>query len=285
LAEMFPRPKSTNQVIGQIALLVMFAALLILPIGLVVGFLRGEMDALIFVLSLAGLVIIFYRPLFVFALGPLLISFGLLNSAETYYSLMLRFAPQFGFAFANRAVVRQKRGDVENALADYDKALAIADQKAHLAKPPFWSVSYSAAFIHVSKAELYLVQGKPQEAVTEFDAALQLNEAKQSLTLYWEYRRAYAQIISGSYEDALNNLDSLYFDNELEPDEAAVENDIHALKALAYQALNRPAEAQAAWQQAITLNPNYANPAWLRDTLLLPEPLLTLATAIQQHMP
>ncbi len=276
-----PRPKSTGYAIGQISLLVMLAALLILPMALVDGFLRGQYNVLILVACLSGLVIIFYRPLLVFVLGPLLVSFGLDKAAENYYSLMLRFAPQFGFAYLQRAVVRQKRGDIANALVDYDKALEITAQKAQLAKPPLWSVNYSIAFIHVSKAELYLVQDKPQQAVTEFDAALKRNEAAQSQTLYWEYRRAYAQVISGSYEDALNNLDSLYFDSELEPNEAQVETDLHALKALVYQALDRPAEARESWQQATALNPKYANPAWLRNNLNWPENLLQLAAGIQ----
>ncbi len=39
-------------------------------------------------------------------------------------------------------------------------------------------------------------------------------------------------------------------------------------------------QAIPAFQRATTLNPNYANPAWLRDILLLPETLLAFASTI-----
>lgn len=268
-------------ILTQSIMLIFFVGLLIFTLAIFISFLRRQIDFGQFIFVFVAINLVIMRPAVVFSLGPLLVTFGQPQIAEALYSLIIRIAPRFGFAYVQRGVLRQLRKEVNEALSDYEIALNIAKDKAILSKPPLWSANYSAALIHAYKADIYLVKQDAHQAIIECSNGLGLKENNQSLTSLLHFQRAYAQLVVGNYEDALLEFNTLYFDGRLAAHESSLETELYALKALTYYNLNDFDEAKSLWQQAIRLDRNYANPVWLRDTFLWPESLLKLANQLQ----
>ena len=262
-------------------MLVMFVGLLIGILGILISFLRREIDLGTFIIVFVPIILLIVRPLVVFSLGSLLVTFGQPNIAETLYSLMIGIAPKFGFAYFQRGILRQNREDMNEALSDYEIALNIAKAKTTLAKPPLWSVNYSAALIRSLKVDIYLFKQDEQQAIIECNNGLELNENDQSITLFLKYQRGYAQLVIGNYEDALLDFNCIYFNGELTARERPFETELYALKALAYYKLEDFDEANMLWEKAVKLDHNYTNQDWLHDTCRWPEGLIQTAGSIR----
>ena len=125
-------------------------------------------------------------------------------------------------ARANRAEVRVLLGDMEGALADYDKALELGGESAQLLSNRAIVLQkagrHEAARADVDRAmvldttawravqtsgELYLAAGKLQDAIREYDRALKLRP-DYSLALSG---RARARMLSGDMDGALEDAD------------------------------------------------------------------------------
>jgi len=262
--------------LSQSILLITFVGLLIGILAILVGFLRREIDLFTFLIAFGAIVLLVIRPLVVFSLGPLLVGLGQPKIAERLYSSMIRLAPQFGFAYFQRASLKQNRKSMDDALLDYEIALDIVKSKAALSNTPLWSVNYSAALIHANKADIYLFKGDIPSAIVECNNGLALDENNQGIALLLKFQRGYAQLLNANYEEALLDLNSLYFDGDLAPNERPVEIELYALRALAYANLVDFDEAKSLWEKAVALDSNYANLDWLRDTHLWPSHLLSL---------
>ncbi|MCA0456097.1 MAG: tetratricopeptide repeat protein [Chloroflexi bacterium] len=276
-ANRFPRFKNILRVSYNLLypIIAVFGPLLVLMLSLL-GIFPLDVFMVIFLFLL--IVIFVWPPIFVMYTGQLSANLGKPGVGVRFYSYFMKLSPNSGILYAQRAVLNQNLKAHDVALNDYDTALKLAKTKPVQPQPALWSFTYSLTNIYANKADIYLQKHDPQQALFECNSGLAVKENQPAVKSMLYLRRGHAQLLMGNYQGALADLDSLRLEDKITPE-------LLALKALAYQALNRHAEAQIAWQQAITLNPEYTNPAWLRDTLKWPEPLLTLASALQTAAP
>lgn len=133
---------------------------------------------------------------------------------------------QQGFAYL---MARQH----ESAIAEVEKAISLDPNFAHAYFDLAWALHYA---------------GRPADAIEKLDQAARL-DPHFSDTIF--HLRALACFQSGRYEDALTNLKRRLIRNP----NTDVSN---VLMAACYGHLGRAAEAQAAWREALRINPNYS---------------------------
>ncbi len=277
-------PKRIKDFVMRYLFLIILGIIITALIILVVKFLRLDLSSALFLVIFWPLLLLVLWVFVLLYLGPILVKSGNHKAAENLYTFMIRFNRDFGYGYLQRGILYHIQKNRDKAFADYDRALEIARVKAALPQPKPFSINYSAGAIHDYKADLYLSRNDPQEAIAECNAGLAVHEDHPTVKLALQIRRGYAQLVMGNYEGALSDFMSIRFEPDMQAYEKAAAPNLHALKALVYQALDRPAEAQAAWQQATALNPKYANLTWLHDTLNWPENLLQLAAGIQTRI-
>ncbi len=272
LADRSPRfAKLLKQIYG-----LFFLVIVLLGVSVVITYItRPKLKLDIFLVLFIPILLIFAVSFPIFYLGPILERLGKPQLAEKLYSSMIQLNRDFGFGYYQRALLRHNLGDLDHALQDYDRALEIAKIKAAQPLLQYFSINYSSALIHANKGDVYLYRKhNSHQAILEYNSGLALKENQPIINSLLHTRRGYAQLVNGNYHDALLDFDHLQLKGKMAAD-------LSSLKALAYQGLGRHEEAKAQWKQALAVNPNFANPNWLRDTLLLPESLLKLANQLQ----
>ncbi|MDP2600163.1 MAG: tetratricopeptide repeat protein [Deltaproteobacteria bacterium] len=132
----------------------------------------------------------------------------------------------------NRGAVLKKLGRDEEALAAYDKAIAI--------DPNY-------AYAHNNRGNVLEKLGRDQEALASFDKALaiDLNEA------FAHYNRGVVLCKLGRYEEALASFDKVI---AIDPNYA----DAHYNRGAVLKKLGRDEEALASYDRAIAIDPNHA---------------------------
>lgn len=258
-------------IIGLIALYIL---------GTIGSFIHFKVDfGSILIVLVIPFTIFVVRPFLIYQLGPILISLGRPDLAENVHSFMISLNPTFGFAYLQRANARLFQTHTNDALKDYNMALTIA--KANSTQPKkLFSIGYDIQTIYCTKSDIFLSKRSPQQAITECDKGLAIKGQFPTIPLILLHNRGFAYLMLYKYEAALSDFEDIDLASLMAQNTPFIVTSFYALKALAYQALDRHAEAQTAWQQATALNPNYANPAWLRDTMKWPENLIDLASTI-----
>ncbi len=234
-----------------------------------------ELNSDVYLILFAPIEILVALAFLIFFLGPALVKIGKPQAAERLYSIMIRLNHNFGFGYYQRGLLRHNLEDFDRALQDYDRALEIAKTKAAQPLLQYFSINYSSALIHLNKGDLYRYSKQDsRQAILEYNSGLALKEDQPVINSLLQTRRGYAQLVNGNYHEALLDFDHLQLKGKMAAN-------LGPLKALAYQGLGSHEEAKERWKQALATNPNYANPTWLRDTLLWPESLLLLASQLQ----
>jgi protein O-GlcNAc transferase len=172
-------------------------------------------------------------------LGNLLAGAGQWPTAERCYAARCRLKPPAAQPFYNWGVSLVELGRVPEAVAAYERAIALqpGDAAAH----------HALALAHLQ--------------LQAFDAALQALERAIALKPQdWAYRveRARARLQMGEWAAALSDLDA-----------APPNADALNLKGIALRQLHRPADALAAYDEALRLNPQFAEALNNRGNLRL----------------
>jgi tetratricopeptide (TPR) repeat protein len=98
------------------------------------------------------------QPLLWNTLGTVMCSLGDGKTAVTFFDETLRLAPEFGKAYHNRSYAKLDLGDVEGALEDCDRAIAVAESAEDLATMQF------------GRATILLALGRVEEGWKTYEA-------------------------------------------------------------------------------------------------------------------
>jgi tetratricopeptide (TPR) repeat protein len=274
LADRLPRFQSMLQ---RLYSLFFFGFMGLGVVSIVIFAIRGELPLTTFWIILIPLVALVGSFFIIFYLGPILFKIGKPKAALNLYSFLIRINSKFGYGYLQRGILRHAQRDTDNALMDYDQALKLAKIKAASRQPQYFSINYSAASIYGNKADIYLYKNDPQQAILECNMGLSLHENQPAINLLLQYRRGYAQLVTGNYDGALQDLNTLHFEGKTAAHAKSFAPNINALKAISLAGLGRIDEAKSFWAKAVAANPDFNKSEWLRTTRLWPSNLISLA--------
>lgn len=158
---------------------------------------------------------------------------GDLAAAERFFTEAMRKFPHLAHPCAERGWVRQRRGDLEGALADAEAALERAKDG-------------NATRALVLRAMVQTRQGNPQQALTDLDAALALDPHDVDAL----FHRAQLHNLHGNPTGALEDCTALmpFLKKDQRPP-------VLAERAAARRALGDPSGALADLDQALAMQP------------------------------
>lgn len=174
-----------------------------------------------------------------FLAGTRALEAGDAATAVEHFEASLRLLPDRASTLVNLAAARLKLAQPEAALELLDRALVQEPQQAD---------------VLAQRGAALAALGRDGEALEAYDAASALCEAASPLRGPLQARRALALLELGRAGEALQLLDALP-----SAQAASAETSWHRGRAL--QALERPADAEAAYRRALALQPNFAD-AW-----------------------
>ncbi len=116
---------------------------------------------------------------------------GNFDQAVVDFSLFILLNPTDGRAYYARAVSYQERGDLDQALGDLTQALRYTDSLPEL-----------HAAVYSQRGNLYASSGRSEEALADFDEALNLSPTPQNYLM-----RAILYLEEADYQAAVDDLD------------------------------------------------------------------------------
>ena len=161
---------------------------------------------------------------------------GDLDGAIADWDKAIALKPDFADAYHNRGVVKRGKGDLDGAIADFDQALAL--------KPDLFQAYLNRGLAKGAK-------GDHDGALVDFTHALELNPKNTSAYA----ARGDVKKQTGDYAGALADFNQAL---ELAPKDASS----HSSRAMVREFLGDAAGALADYDQAIALNP--ADPTYYR---------------------
>ena len=160
-------------------------------------------------------------------LGNLLAGAGNWTTAERCYASRCRLNPPAAQPFYNWGVALTELGRVPEAIMAYERAIAL--------NPGYAAALHALALAHLG-------QDAPDAALAALETAIALKPAEAA----YRIERARVRVKMGQWAGALADLEKL---------PAATE--ALNLKGIALKNLHRPAEALAAYDQAVSLKPDF----------------------------
>lgn len=148
------------------------------------------------------------------------------------YTSAIEEKPDFWEAYCNRGIAYRKRGEYDEAIRDYDQAIALCPQSSDL---------------HTSRGIAYRMKGDYDQAIESFNRAIKLNS--QSAVAY--NNRGLAYYNKGDHAQAIKDYDQAI---KLKPTYAKAYNNrgnAYLFKVVYDQAIKD-------YDKAIELNPQYA---------------------------
>ncbi len=155
---------------------------------------------------------------------------GKMDEAIADYDKAIELDPKDASVYYNRGVANSKQGKYEEAIADYDKAIELDPKDA--------SVYYNRGY---AKDELK----KYEEVIADYDKAIELDPNKVEAYI----NRGNTNYRQGKYEEAIADYDKAI---ELDPKDASV----YYNRGYAKDELKKYEEAIADYDKAIELDPN-----------------------------
>lgn len=159
---------------------------------------------------------------------------GDLTTLEQNYTKLIDSQPRRWQLYYNRGTVRYQQDRYEEAIADYDQAIALNPR---------------AVGAYNNRGYCHSVLGQLDQALEDCDQAIQL-DPKQSFAYG---SRGHTYFLMGQFEEALKDF---YKSAELKPDHKFA----IAGQAVAQYRLGDQDMAKFLWQQVLALDPGYANP-------------------------
>lgn len=150
------------------------------------------------------------------------------KDSEALFRNVLRFYPNSYVAHTNVGSVLFRRSDVDGALAEYEKALAIRND----------------ATTHFNVGQVHLLRGKTEEAKQSFRKAIESSPIDPDARLYL----GALLIEEGNLSEALMHLERAV---SLAPQNPKA----HLFLGIAYEKLGRRDDAHAAFERALELDP------------------------------
>ncbi|MGQ9838275.1 MAG: tetratricopeptide repeat protein [Cyanobacteriota bacterium] len=152
----------------------------------------------------------------------------------------IELAPRQPEPYGYRALIRVSQGDMEGAIADFSRLLALHPSATH----------------HITLAGLLAQQGSLATALTHLDAAIQLDPTSTAAFA----KRASLHAYLGEWEAALADWSKAI---ELQPDPALYYN-----RGVVYSCVNRYDEAIADWDRCLEVDPQKPNTLYNRGNAL-----------------
>jgi tetratricopeptide (TPR) repeat protein len=221
----------------------------------------------------------------------------LAESVETYDAL-IKESPEVGRLHTLRAGAYWARGSTEKAMEDFDEAIKLGydNANAYASRALFLTASGQyekgdkSEAVYINRAAAYLQMNKIEEAISDYDAAIQMNDKNAGVF----QQRATAHKVNGSLEMAIADFTKamelspnfipatmgrgyVYFqkgdhENAIKDFTKVIELNGRAAVAFNnrgynYQQIGKASEAIADFNKAIELTPDYAlahqNRAWI----------------------
>jgi tetratricopeptide (TPR) repeat protein len=181
------------------------------------------------------------------------------DKALTDFNRALILNPHDSGAYSNRGVLYTTLRQYDAALADHNRALHLKE----------------AAGYYSNRGLLYMLQGAVDLAQADCDQAL-LIDAQQG-DVYG--LRGQLRFLAGDWPGALADF------KHIEHLKKRGDKSALAGQAIVYQALGETGQAQLLWQQLLRKHPEYSDLAWLREDLLVAEPLWQQVEQIVAALP
>lgn len=216
--------------------------------------------------------------------GPLLRAQGRLDLAEQHYTNLLRLNSRSGFLYMQRGGMRQEKGDYQDALDDFKRAIEIAEAKASRKTPSRFSVNYDLGTIYISIANIYFQQGQYEVAIEECNKGLARQDVLPIGKSVIRFNRGFFSLANMDYETALADFEHLTHEKLAIQVEKAIGSQIQFGRSVALWGLNRVAEAKTIWQQLLTNDPNYQDIEWIQQQFKWPDSILDIAQHLIRDM-
>jgi tetratricopeptide (TPR) repeat protein len=188
------------------------------------------------------------------------------HDSDTLWSHALRIQPSNSIAHNNRGTVRQRRGDLDGALADYDRAIAVSPDyakaynnrgTARLAKGDVSGALADcdrALALNPSYTDAYVNRGRAREAKRDLDGAL----ADYDAALRLDPQHVIAHNNRGNVYYAQGDLDRAIADYTSAIGLNPLQTEAYANRAGARRAKGDAEGALADYAAALHLDPRYA---------------------------
>ena len=154
------------------------------------------------------------------------------RNSDTLWTHVLKYHTNTSLPFRNRANYRRDEGRIEEALADYNSAIALKPDGA----------------LYNSRAKLYFNQQKYEQAMSDYNKAI----AADSTEGEYYINRGAVWALTGQFEAALNDFNKGI---ELNPDHA----NGYKNRSLVYQSLQRWQDAYNDVEKYLTMHPEDAD--------------------------
>lgn len=171
---------------------------------------------------------------------------ALLHMALGWMDKALAINPHYATVYSNRGLALQRLGRLDEALASYDQALALAPQDSSVLADAYYNRGIALQALQ-----------RLDEALASFDQAIALRPEHAAYC-----KHGFSQQKLGRYDEALASYEQA---TALDPAGA----DAHYNLGCALHKLQRPNEALASYDQAIALDPDYKSAHANRGLALL----------------
>jgi tetratricopeptide (TPR) repeat protein len=217
---------------------------------------------LFLIISLILFAVLLFFPTFISILGLLLVVTGKLRTAISFFSLLIRIDSKDGTAYSNRAGIWFRCGEYGRAIADYTKAIELA-QVSQSHRILLSTIRYDLGDFYAQRANSHFANEDYVSAISDCNVGLAVEGNSSFTKALLLLNRGRANFEQGDYRRSLVDFDSLPTDIAAKDQSTIPTVHISAHRALIYYLLGERAQALLLWQKVLEASPNFADGSWL----------------------